>query len=73
MEDEQKKTGKTILVVIAVVVGVGLAAWSGYRSLSGPKENIVGTIPAGPGGAGMKDSEMRGNAPAGQVAPGAKQ
>lgn len=46
MTPEQKR----LALALVAVIGIGAAAFSAYRSFSGPKEEIVGTIDFGPGG-----------------------
>ncbi len=69
MEQDNKKKLQTILVILLVVVGVGFALFSGFTNLMPPKEEIISTIPPGPGGGGMRDAE-RGGAEAPQASTG---
>lgn len=54
MNENSKKIG----LIVVVVIAVGIAAFSIFNSMSGPKEEVVGTLDFGPGGG--KASEMGG-------------
>lgn len=57
-KDENRERQKLFLIISVVVIGVIAAIYSGVRALSPPAINIVGTIPAPPGG--LRDAERTG-------------
>jgi hypothetical protein len=36
---------RTILAIVAAALVIGLTLWSGFRSVTGPREQIVGRLP----------------------------
>ncbi|HJP84319.1 MAG TPA: hypothetical protein VJ835_12535 [Fimbriimonadaceae bacterium] len=46
MSESQKK----LILIVVVVLAVGAAAFSAFNFASGPKEEIVGTLPMAEGG-----------------------
>lgn len=67
---------KTYLLIAIVVVAVIAAGYSAFRTVSGPKEEVVGTLPMPEGGgrdaekgAGQSKGEDPSGMPAGMANP----
>lgn len=63
-------SAKRILLIAVVVVAVGVAIYSGTRSMSAPKEDVVGTLPMPEGGGRDAEKGPQPNTPTGGMTPG---